>query len=140
MLTVKPAQVTTHPVPKPSVASPDVATGDYQQQYRETYTDLAIEAQQALDLPIIRSYQELFQFGCIDPKRSQQIDEAVAQHPLLLDWPMSNEDCIGIISQGPFVQSQLNYHGASVREVMDYVCQLFDRHTQPDSITENIAA
>lgn len=140
MLTVNTAQVTNDPVPKSSVAAPDIATETYQQQYRETYTDLAIEAQQTLGFPILRSYQELFQLGCTHSDRSQQIDQTVAQNPLLKDWPITDEDCIGIISQGPFVQSQLNYHGVSIREVMDYVYQLFDGSTQPDSVPENIAA
>lgn len=140
MLTVSTVQVTTDPVPNPSVASPDVATEVYQQQYRETYTDLAIEVQQTLDFPVIRSYQELFQLGCTDPMRSQQIDQAVAQHQMLRDWPMADEDCIGIISQGPYVQSQINFHGVPIRDVMDYVCDLFREMPDASAVVEDIAA
>lgn len=125
MLTVNPVQV-TEPVPKTPVATPDPIKEVYQQQYRETYTELAVLVQQNLGVPVLSTFEELFQLGCSNPEQSKVIDQGVAVHPLLMEWPMGQEDCIGLISQGPYIQSQLNYHGVAVGETMQYVSELFE--------------
>ncbi|BDM83169.1 hypothetical protein [Acaryochloris marina] len=134
MLTVNSSQVTTEPVddrqqPQISKATPELVKEVYQQQYRETYAELAITVQQSLGFPVLGTFEALFQLGCREPEKSKLIDQGVAEHPLLKDWPMGQEDCIGLISQGPYVQSQLNYHGVAVGDMMQYVCELFRDRT-----------
>lgn len=140
MLTVNTEKVTVEPVPDPTDVSPDEATEVYKQQYRETYVDLAIQAQERLGLPVLRTFGELFQLGCTDPELSNSIDQEIAHNPILTDWPMQDSDCIGLISQGPYVQSQINFHGVPVRDVMEYVCDLFREKPEPSAVLEDVAA
>lgn len=140
MLTVNTQKVTVVPVPDLTVVSPVEATEVYQQQYRETYVELAIQAQESLGLPVLRTFGELFQLGCTDPGLSNSIDQEIAHNPILSDWPMQDSDCIGLISQGPYVQSQINFHGVPVRDVMEYVCDLFRGVPEASTVLDDIAA
>ncbi|QUY40305.1 hypothetical protein [Acaryochloris marina] len=140
MLIVNPQKVTVVPVPNLNAVSPDEATEVYQQQYRETYVELAIQAQESLGLPVLRTFGELFKLGCTDPELSSSIDQEIAHNPILSDWPMQDQDCIGLISQGPYVQSQINFHGVPVQDVMQYVCDLFREMPDTDAVLDDIAA